>query len=105
MEQPNSNYIKELSGGDLTFEDKLIHVIKTEWPVEVEEYENNMGEFAFAKAALNVHKIKHKLGIVGLVDGYELAVRYEEELKVSQLDSKSQFESILKTVTDFINGL
>lgn len=105
MEQPNRDYIDELSGGDKTFESKLIHVIKSEWPDEVEEYENNVENSAFAKAALNVHKIKHKLGIVGLSKGYELAVNYELDLKEGNTTKKMEFEFILKSVTHFINGL
>ena len=105
MEQPNRNYINELSGGNEEFENKLIHVIKTEWPDEVEEYRENLDNFAFAKAALNVHKIKHKLGIVGLVEGYELAVQYELDLKEGNTAKKDQFEDLLKIVTLFINQL
>ncbi|SCX99223.1 Hpt domain-containing protein [Nonlabens sp. Hel1_33_55] len=105
MEQPNRNYINELSGGNKEFEDKLIHVIKSEWPDEVEEYHENMKNSAFAKAAQNVHKIKHKLGIVGLVEGYELAVQYELQLKDGNTIMKEQFQNILNVVTRFINGL
>ncbi|PRP66220.1 histidine kinase [Nonlabens agnitus] len=105
MEQPNRDYINELSGGDAAFEDKLILVIKTEWPDEVKEYEMNMKNSAFAKAALNVHKIKHKLGIVGLVEGYELAVQYELDLKAGNTSQKESFQIVLDRVTHFINQL
>ena len=40
MEKPNLNYIKNLSGDDLDFQNKLISVIKTEFPLEKKKYED-----------------------------------------------------------------
>ena len=74
-------------------------------PEEIAEYKLNMEHRAFAKAAENVHKIKHKLGIMGLVEGYELAIAFEEELKLENIDLKEQFDEILLTVVHFLNGL
>ncbi len=105
MEQPNLDYIKELAAGDVSFEQKLIQVVKTELPDEVAFYELNMKNNAFTKAAENVHKLKHKLGIVGLVEGYELAISYEEELKLGKNDLKEQFDAVLLSVVHFINDL
>ena len=104
MEQPSLNYIKELAGGDTTFEAKLIAVVKAELPGEIAEYDENMRNSAFAKAAENVHKIKHKFGILSLEEGYELAVLYEVGLIESNTDHKKQFESILEACTDFISN-
>lgn len=103
MEKPSLNYIKELSGGDKTFEAKLIAVVKKELPNEIVEYKGNMNNSAFAKAAENVHKIKHKFGILSLEESYELAVEYEVELKDENTRHKEQFESILQACTDFIS--
>ena len=38
MEQPNLSYIHSMSGGDKAFEEKIINIIKTEFPLEKEEY-------------------------------------------------------------------
>lgn len=105
MEQPNLSYIQELSGGDTAFEKKLISVVQTELPVEIAEYQNNMENSAFAKAAENVHKIKHKLGIVGLKDGYELAITFEEQLKENNTALKMKFDDILNSVLNFVKDL
>lgn len=37
-QQPNLNYIKDLSGDDSAFEEKFIAVLKEEIPLEKEEY-------------------------------------------------------------------
>lgn len=102
MEKPNLTYIQELSGGDTNFEARLKGVIKAEFPIELAEYESNMTLSAFAKAAENVHKIKHKLGILGMEKSYELAIRYEEKLREGSLEHQTEFEEVLSVVIDFI---
>ncbi len=104
MEKPSLKYIKELSGGDEAFEAKLIAVVKAELPNEISEYKSNMEDSDFAKAAENVHKIKHKLGILNLEESYELAVEYEAELREENARHKEHFESILQTCTNFISN-
>ena len=105
MEQPNCSYIDDISGGDLEFRNKLISIMKSEWPLEVDEYRGNLSDSAFAKAAQNVHKIKHKLGMVGLVDDYNLAVEYENHLKEGNTERAEEFEAVLNKVSHFINQL
>ncbi len=105
MEQPNLSYIKELAGGDAAFEKKLILVLKKELPNEITEYQRNMKDCAFAKAAENVHKIKHKLGIVGLNKGYEWAIAYENELKNQKNASQGRFDEMLQVLSHFVNDL
>jgi len=105
MEQPNLNYIKELSGGDIDFKKKLIEVVKTELPLEIEEYLTNIERSAYIKAAENVHKLKHKLGILGLEEGYAIAIAYETQLREGTTDLKNTFQSILSACTNFISGL
>lgn len=104
MEQPSLAYIKDLSGGDEVFQAKLIAVVKAELPDEIAEYEENIKNSAFAKAAENVHKIKHKLGILSLEESYEIAIEYEDQLKNGTVDHKEQFETILQSCLDFINN-
>ncbi|OUS09397.1 histidine kinase [Nonlabens dokdonensis] len=105
MEQPNLEYIKEIAGGDPSFIDKLLEVVKNELPGEIELYKKNFNDSAFAKAAENVHKLKHKLGILGLSQGYELAIEYEDELKNGKYTLKNKFESLLDSCIRFINDL
>ncbi len=105
MEKPNLKYIKELSGGDMAFQSKLIKVIQDEFPEEIDEYQNNMSVSAFAKAAEDVHKIKHKFGILNLIESYELAIKYEEMLKRRDASLQAKFDSILNNIKDFIKDL
>lgn len=105
MEQPSLTYINELSGGDEAFKEKLIAVVKSELPQEIDEYQGNMSKSAFAKAAENVHKIKHKLGILSLEKSYEFAITYEDQLLEGNADLQVQFNEILERCVDFINKI
>ena len=105
MEQPNFSYINSLSCGDETFKLKLISIVKEELPKEISIYEENINLRNFKEAAENVHKLKHKISILGLETSYELAVNYEENLKLNSVVYKEEFEAILNEMTRFVNAI
>ncbi|MEY8020029.1 Hpt domain-containing protein [Muriicola sp. SD30] len=105
VEQPNLSYIKQLAGDDKAFEDKFIIILKDEFPGEKEEYYNTLKEERFQDTALIVHKLKHKLNILGLEQGYGIAVEYEEELKEGNTHNSAAFESILKTIETYLKTI
>lgn len=101
-EQPNLSYIHQLSGGDKTFENKLLSVVKRELPEEVETYHHSIAEENFVEAAANVHKLKHKISILGLEESYRFAEVYEEELRENENIRQEGFEEILENMLSFI---
>jgi len=105
MEQPNLLYIKNLSGGDKAFEDKLISIIKKEYPQEKNIYLKNIKALNLEEAANNVHKLKHKISILGLEKSYEIANNFEIKLKDNCLDGQNNFEIILNTITRFLKTI
>ena len=105
MEKPNLSYIESMSGGDKAFEKKLIEIIKLEFPQEKQVYFNNIIAEDFKASAENVHKLKHKISILGLVNSYELAANYENNLIDNSTNGKDEFESILQLMTDFLETL
>ena len=105
MEQPNQTYINSLSGGDEAFKQKLIGIIKSEYPVEKEVYFKNYTAKNYKLAADNVHKLKHKISILGLEKGYEVAVAYESNLLEGSTGQKEQFEAILDSITNYLKIL
>ncbi|WP_136467674.1 Hpt domain-containing protein [Flagellimonas onchidii] len=102
VEQPNLEYIKEISGGNEEFEKKFLSIIQTEFPKERTEYLENLENDNLEESAKVVHKIKHKLGILGLTEGYKLAIKYEEDLKYGDTKLKEEFQQILQSVEEFI---
>ncbi|MCA0152068.1 Hpt domain-containing protein [Winogradskyella vincentii] len=105
MEQPNLSYIQSMSGGNEEFEQKLIGIIKKEFPLEKQEYRGNISAGNYKLAASNVHKLKHKISILGLERSYEVAVNYEDSLIEHKTDGQEDFEAILQIMTDFLKTL
>ena len=105
MEKPNLSYIESMSGGDKAFEKKLIEIIKLEFPQEKQVYFNNIIAEDFKASAENVHKLKHKISILGLERSYEVAVNYEDNLIDHKMDGQEDFETILQIMTDFLKTL
>jgi hypothetical protein len=101
-EVPNLNYIKEIAGGNEEFEKKFLSIIQVEFPKEREDYAHLLNTGQLLESAKVVHKIKHKLGILGLSNGYKLAIKYEEDLKIGNTALKDDFEGILNAVEEFI---
>lgn len=101
-ETPNLDYIKEIAGGNEEFEKKFLSIIQSEFPKEKEEYLKFLEDGELEESAKVVHKIKHKLGILGLNDGYKMAIKYEEDLKIGNIALKPDFDTVLQSVQDFI---
>ncbi|GAK88374.1 hypothetical protein JCM19298_3108 [Nonlabens ulvanivorans] len=105
MEQPNRSYIDSLCRGDKVFENKLISVIKTEFPTEKEVYYNALKAKNVQEIAEAVHKLKHKISILGLEKGYALAAQYENDIRDEKFDHSQSFEEILDIMTEYLKTL
>lgn len=103
-EQPNFSYIHQLSGGDQNFEIKLLEVVKRELPEDIEIYRRNIQKENYIKASENVHKLKHKISILGLEKSYRLAELYEDELREGRNERQAKFEVILRKMLAFIKS-
>ena len=104
-DQPNLNYINSLSEGDKSFEMKILGIIKKEFKEEKNTYYNNMKNDNFKLCAENVHKIKHKISILGLEKSYEIAEQYENNLREGNYELQNRFSDILNKVTNYLNKL
>ena len=105
METPNLNYIINLSDGDELFKKQIIKVLKKEFPEEIKSYHEALNNKEFIKVAELVHKIKHKISILGLKKGYQLAQEYELKLKKNSDDLKESFEEVIVKITKYIKTL
>lgn len=105
METPNFSYLKSFSGGDKVFEEKILNVIKMEFPEERDTYLNNNTANNFDLSSNNVHKLKHKLSILGLEKGYALASQHEINLTEGNNSLHEDFNAILNTMTAFLDKI
>jgi HPt (histidine-containing phosphotransfer) domain-containing protein len=105
MERPNLEYIKQLSRGDNAIKLELIEVIKTEFPKEKKEYYTSLEKKEYKKIEENVHKLKHKISILGLQKSYEIANQFEHNLREHSLEKKEDFDKILTAISDYIETI
>ena len=56
-------------------------------------------------AADNVHKLKHKISILGLEKSYEIAIAFENNLIEGDTSLYKEFETILNTITNYLQKL
>lgn len=103
-EQPNFSYIHQLSGGDKAFEIKLLEVVKRELPEEIEIFRKNIQNENYKNASENVHKLKHKISILGFEKSYHFAELYETELREGENNKQDKFEEILQSMLAFIKS-
>lgn len=102
---PNLEYIQSMSGGDKSFENSLIAIIKNEFETEKNEYYKNIAVKNLKHTVDNVHKLKHKVGILGLDYGYELTIAFELELLEGKTNLQEDFEGLIEVMTKFLDRL
>jgi len=105
MEEPNFSYLDKFTGGDKAFEEKIIAVLQKEFPEERDIYLKNIQANKFNLAANNVHKIKHKISLLGLETSYGLANQHELNLNDNDNNLHEKFTEILETMACFLNKL
>lgn len=105
MEQPNLTYVNQLARGDSVIKQTLIDVIKTEFPEEKKDYYDSFEKKDYKKIEENVHKIKHKISILGLEKSYELANTYEHNLREKNMAGFQDFDQILTSITTYIKTI
>ncbi|WP_299183295.1 Hpt domain-containing protein [uncultured Aquimarina sp.] len=102
VETPNLDYIKDLAAGSEEFEQKVIGIIKKEFPEEKKEFLKNYNAKAYIEAAKDVHKLKHKIGMFGFEAEYKVTVDFEEGLKKDDISLYPKFILILESIEDFL---
>ncbi|OWP85024.1 histidine kinase [Flavobacterium davisii] len=105
MEEPNESYIKQLSGDNVEFRTKIISVIKKELPEEITAYKDSIKALKFQIAASCVHKLKHKISVLGMEKSYYLAEEFEINLLKQSTNLQVEFETILNTMLQFVDQL
>lgn len=105
MEQPNLTYVEQLARGDEAIRTKLIDVIKTEFPEEKKDYYDSLSNKDYKKMEENVHRLKHKISILGLERSYKIANEFEHNLREKSMEKLEEFEQILTTITTYLKTI
>lgn len=104
-ETPNLKYLDDLAQGDEVFRKKFIGILKEEFPMETKDYLDAMEKSLYREASEHVHKIKHKLNVLGTHNAYTLAVQHENELRNGEYSFATDFLSILKNVQAYLKTI
>lgn len=104
METPNSSYLDSFAKGDETFKKQLLDILKSELQEDIDLYYQKISDKDYQKAKLYVHRIKHKMGMLGLEKSYEMANKFENGLVNSSLEHQKYFEDTLPVMTTFLNN-
>ena len=105
MESPNLNYVNDIARGDESVKKMLIDVIKAEFPEEKEAYYESLELMDYKKIEGNVHKLKHKISILGLEKNYEVANKFEHNLREGSLEGYKDFDEILKVISNYLKTI
>ena len=104
-EQPNISYIEKLADGDLSFQVELLRIVKEELPIEKKIFMKHFKDKDWNKCAEDVHKLKHKINLMGLTKGYALAASFEDELRLNRSTNFTSFILILEKIETFLKDL
>jgi len=107
LEKPNTNYINQLSGDDTSFRKKFVNLLKSELVIEIDKYKKALLEREYSNASQYVHRLKHKVSVLGLEKGYTLASNYENELKEKKdsFSNQKKFDDMLTEMVEFLKCL
>lgn len=105
IETPNLTYFNAIAGDDTQLLQRLIRIAKEEFPQEKQAFLDAYHIPDYTKAAAAVHKIKHKINIFGLNAGYQIAVRFENELRQEKTQSYSDFLGILEQIETYLTAI
>ena len=105
MEKPNLDYIDDIARGDTSIKKTLIDVIKNEFPKEKEDYFSSLKNKEYKKIEENVHRIKHKISILGLTKSYEKANEFEHNLREKNISGYQDFQKILNAISEYLETI
>ena len=83
----------------------IYSTIKNELPTEIAVYFEAFNNNDYKAAAGHVHKLKHKISILGLEKSYYLAEQYEDHLKNNTTEGAEEFAVLLNNMQDFVATL
>jgi HPt (histidine-containing phosphotransfer) domain-containing protein len=104
MEQPNLICIREIAPDDEVFQKNLLEIIKIEFPEEVKLFTKNFSQQNYKEAANDVHKLKHKISLLGLKEGFDIASQFENDLEIGNVELHSDFLEILNRIHIYLSN-
>lgn len=105
MEKPNLDYINIIADGDENFKQQLLVILKKDFQKEKQAFIENFDNKNYKVASEYVHKIKHKISMLGLALDVEIADTFEQDLKNINLSLHKKFVDCLNRITSYLNKI
>ncbi|WP_264520555.1 Hpt domain-containing protein [Flavobacterium sp. N1994] len=105
MEKPNIDYINKLSRNEEAVKEKFIAILKFEIPIEIDTYFVSLQNNKWNDTKESIHKLKNKIGILGLENSYHLADEYEKSNQNNRKKLQIAFEETLILIQQFVSCL
>lgn len=105
MEEPNLLYIKKLSKGDLAFEANILDILKEELQEDINNYHHYLKLKDYQKTKIYIHRIKHKMSILGLEKSYEITNAFENDIRDLNFENQDYFEKVLPGMLHFLEKI
>lgn len=105
MESPNLNFFLKLSNEDRQFMMRLTNTLKMEFTNDKNLYFDALAQKDYKKMKFIVHRIKHKVGLLGLTKSYNVVIEFENDLINENLKLKDKFLLILNTMTKYLEKI
>ena len=104
-EIPNLEYINRLADGNNAIIKRLVKILKQELQIEIENYKENILISNYSKAADSVHKIRYKIGLVGLAKNYSESEIYEKNLRNNLNKYQNKFNRTITKLEEFLKNI
>ncbi len=102
---PDLSKFDEISDNDVEFRDIMLGILKKEFPLEKTEFLDSFDNKNYKKSAEVVHKLKHKINLLNLEDGYVLASNFESQLNNNSPELFEDFVIILDVIEKFLKKI
>ena len=102
---PNLSKFDEICDNDTDFKNQMIDILKKEFPEEQNLFYESFEAKKYKAAAEVVHKLKHKINLLDLEDGYLLAAKFEKQLLSDSIELSDDFIDILTKIEQFLKKI
>ena len=105
IELPDLSKFDEICDHDQKCKRQMISILKREFPKEKNSFYELFKANKYKDTAAVVHKLKHKIHLLNLEEGYAVASEFEHQLLHNTTELFNHFVNILDTIEQFLKTI
>jgi hypothetical protein len=102
---PDLSKFDEICDNDEDFKMQMVGILKKEFPIEKQAFLDSYEQKKFKESAEVVHKLKHKINLLNLEDGYLLSREFEGQLFNGTDEAAAEFIVILDVIEQYLKKI